>query len=549
MKTSQKRAEPRATEVRGTSVALTGVRESAAGASGVSASPTNGIPSALLRYQQELVDLAMKRETVVVEKSRRIGATWGIAAAAVLTAAADRQAGGMKVFYLGYNLEMTREFIDACAMWAKAFAVAARAVEELVFVERDDEGEQSIKAFRIDFGSGFEIVALPSRPRSLRGRQGFIIVDEAAFHDDLAELLKAAMAMLIWGGRVLVISTHDGVENPFNELIEDVRAGRRKNITLVRTTFDDALRDGLYQRICLTKGTEWSAEAEATWAKGIRDSYGDAAGEELDCIPRQSGGRYLARTMLEGRAVDVPVLRWRCNAGFVDLSDEPRTIAARTFCEEQIAPLLANLDGATRSFVGEDFGRSGDLTVLWPLLVSQSLERRTPFVIELRNVPFRQQEQILFWLIDALPRFGGVALDARGNGQYLAEVTRQRYGAQAVAEVMLAEAWYREHMPPMKAALEDGTLSIPRDADIVDDLRSLEVVRGVARVPERSTKRDGEQRHGDSAIALVLALFASRTIESGPLEWTIDHSRRVSLEAFSGGLVPDPRNLAGWNLS
>ena len=28
------------------------------------------------------------------------------------------------------------------------------------------------------------------RPRSLRGKQGYVIVDEAAFHDDLAELLR-----------------------------------------------------------------------------------------------------------------------------------------------------------------------------------------------------------------------------------------------------------------------------------------------------------------------------------------------------------------------
>ena len=57
------------------------------------------------------------------------------------------------------------------------------------------------------------------------------------------------------------------------------------------------------------------------------------------------------------------------------------------------------------SFLGEDFGRSGDLTVIWPLQLKGNTLRRTPFVIELRNIPFRQQEQVLFYVADRLPRF------------------------------------------------------------------------------------------------------------------------------------------------
>jgi phage FluMu gp28-like protein len=33
-------------------------------------------------------------------------------------------------------------------------------------------------------------------------------------------VIKSAMALLIWGGQV-VVSTHDGVANPFNLLIEN----------------------------------------------------------------------------------------------------------------------------------------------------------------------------------------------------------------------------------------------------------------------------------------------------------------------------------------
>jgi phage FluMu gp28-like protein len=185
-------------------------------------------------------------------------------------------------------------------------------------------------------------------------------------------------------------------------------------------------------------------------------------------------------------------------------------------------PLLEKLPGTAISFDGEDFGRSGDLRVHIPLLQHQNLVRQVPFVVELRNVPFRQQEQIAFYLLDRLPRFMGGAFDARGNGQFLAEVAMQRYGASRIQQVMLTENWYREHMPPVKAALEDGTLNgLPKDADILADLRAVQVVRGVPRIPDtRSTGEDKGKRHGDAAVAVALAYFASREINLGPVKAT-----------------------------
>ena len=78
---------------------------------------------------------------------------------------------------------------------------------------------------------------------------------------------------------------------------------------------------------------------------------------------------------------------------------------AEDFCVTQLLPALEKLDKKLMSCFGEDFGRSGDLTVVWPLQFMGNMTRRTPFVLELRNVPFRQQEQILFYLVDRLPRF------------------------------------------------------------------------------------------------------------------------------------------------
>ncbi|MBK0413620.1 hypothetical protein JD974_04295 [Chromobacterium haemolyticum] len=474
-------------------------------------------PAALMGYQQRWV--ADPSPLKVIEKSRRTGLTWGEASDDVLSAATARSAGGQNVYYIAYNQDMTIEYIQACAMWARVFNYAAGEVEE-GFWDGEDDADKHIKTYTIRFpASGFRIVALSSRPSNLRGRQGIIVIDEAAFHDKLGELLKAALAMLIWGGKVRIISTHNGTDNPFNDLIEDIRAGKRKG-SVHRVTFKEAVADGLYRRVCLRLGKDWSAADEAEWMAGVYAFYGDGAVEELDCVPANSGGAWLSRALIELRmSAETPVLRYECKEGFELLSDTTRHLDCQDWIEEHLDPVLKKLPPELRSFDGQDFARSGDLSVHVPLIEQQNLLHRVPFVLELRNVPFRQQEQLCFHLLDGLPNFAGAAFDARGNGQYLAEVAMQRYGVERIHQIMPTESWYREHMPPLKAALEDGELiDIPKDKDILADLRSVQIIKGVPRVPEsRTAGEDKGQRHGDAAIALALAKYASREINATPL--------------------------------
>lgn len=464
----------------------------------------------LLPYQQDLV--GCDDQVVVYEKSRRIGISWAAAASAVLTSSRSASADGMDTFYIGYEKEMTRGFIDDCAFWAQHFGVVASEVDEFLFDDGDASGDKSIQAFRIRFASGHTIVALTSRPRNLRGKQGFVILDEAAFMDDLAEMLKAAFALLIWGGRVWVISTHDGVDNAFNQLVEDCRAGK-KPFRLMRTTFDEALDQGLFRRICLKTGKPWSAEGEADWAASIRKFYGSGAAEELDVIPAQGSGVYLTRTLIEACATGAgPVIRLTCPTGF-DLKPEPeRRSYLDAWMEQTLEPHVTALDRNLRHVFGQDFARSGDVSAFVPIAVQRDLTRTVPFVVEMRNVPYEQQRQLVWWLVERLPRFSAGKLDSTGNGDYLGEVAQQRFGAERIEKVKLSQAWYLTHMAPMKAGFEDRTLIIPADADLVDDLRQIQMNKGVPMVPaDAHTKgSDGANRHGDFAVALCLAFAASR---------------------------------------
>ncbi len=412
---------------------------------------------------------------------------------------------------MGTSHDMAKEFIDAAANWARLFEKAVVATGDVIF---DDGSDKGVQALKIDFASGFSIVALSSKPRSLRGRQGFAVLDEAAFVDNLAELIKAAMAFLIWGGKVLVISTHNGADNPFNQLITDIRAGRLR-YGLIRFDLDDALRNGLFERICLInphKHGEWTPEKEADWREKLISDYGDGADEELYCIPSQGSGAWLPGPLIEARMVDAPVLRLSFPDAFTLMPETVRQAEVQRWIETELQPVMeATLDPALQTGFGMDIGRLRDLTVMCPMQITRTMRRVIPFMVELARVPFQQQEQIRDAIARALPRFIGGRIDATGIGASLAESGTQRFG-EAMAGVKFSTEWYRTEMPPVKAAFEDDAIAVPRDAEISADLRAFKIIRGIATLPAvRTAAGAGGTRHGDAGIAIVLAYSATRT--------------------------------------
>lgn len=476
----------------------------------------------LLGYQKRWVadDSPLK----IAEKSRRTGITWAEASDAVLTASRTKSAHGTNHFYVGSNKEMAREFIDAAAMWAKAFDKAASDIEEELFIDEGQEGKE-ILTFVIHFASGFKIQALSSKPSNLRGMQGNVTIDEAAFHEQLAEVLKAALALTMWGAKVRLISTHNGTENLFNQLIQDSRAGK-KRYSIHRITLDDACEEGLYQRICQVKGNHWSSEAEQKWkADLLQDTASqEDALEEYFCVPKSGGGAYISRALIDKAMVQPDengqptVIHYAQSTEWNQMRPDLRAADIKDWCKEVLLPQLEKLNPEQRHCLGEDFARSGDLTCLWVGAIQQDLSIHVPLAVELKNIPYKQQEQILFFIIDRLPRFIGAQLDATGNGEYLAEQAVDHYGAGLIESVKITENWYRESMPPMKSHFEDFTIVLPSDADILDDLRSIQINnRGVPRIPDAKTDSK-KQRHGDGAIACCMMVAASK-MEGGEIDY------------------------------
>jgi phage FluMu gp28-like protein len=501
------------------------------------------VPKILLPYQirQHQNSSALR----LTDKCRRIGWSWGcIAAEGALEAARER---GMSQFYMGYNLGMAAENIGDALTFARAYGLAAGALTDIeVFRDRETmqvwengvlgEKRQDITRFKLTFASGFVYEALSSAPWNWRGRQGHAWIDEAAFHNDLAEVIKGAMAFLMWGGRVDVISTENGEDNPFHEMVKDWQAGKLPKWTFTKIDFDQALREGFYKRVCLVLGKEWSPAAEVAYRAEIFEGYPslEDANEELLCIPKRGTGVYFSRMLLENCMEDgIPTLRWEKPAEWVTCPTRMEE------CEAWIRDVLRPaLDAMTshRSTYGQDFARDGDLSA-----IKLSQERKPhiwteAFSIELRGIPFDVQARIRDEVLDGVPALHHAAFDASGNGASHAEGALQKLGAARVSCIKLSAAFYAEWFPKYRQSFEDRSTIIARDENTILDHRHVISTRsGPTMDDKRSKGTDGKPRHGDRAIAGLMEYYA-RCQDGGPLEFESAGGQRESLGAYGVGL-------------
>ena len=440
---------------------------------------------ALLPYQTRWVQDAAGLK--VMEKSRRIGLSWAESYDSVMHAGA----GGGDVYYQSYSRDMTRGFIDDAAEWAQVLAVGAGAVGETL-IDLDDGS--AVQAFRLAFESDKQIVAMSSSPRGFRskGRPGDRgVLDEAAFVDNLGEVLKAVLAFRMWGGSVHVLSTHNGEASEFNALVRDVRDGAVPG-SLHTVTLRQALENGLYRRICQVTGVRWSPEAEAAWEAGIRAEYGHRAAEELDCVPSAGTGAWLSWALIQS-AED-------------SAAGDPERYE----------------DGLT--YIGVDIARRRDLWVAVVLEVVGDVlwvrELRTE-----RDIPFRAQCDIIAEL-EARYRPVRIAVDQTGMGEAIVEQLQARHGSLRVEGVLMTAPRRLDVASALREAMEDRRLRIPKDQELRLDLHAVRVEVGPTGAGRLVAKRAGTDGHADRFWALALACGAAATIGSpaaGVTVADIDH--------------------------
>ena len=189
-----------------------------------------------------------------------------------------------------------------------------------------------------------------------------------------------------------------------------------------------------------------------------------------------------------------------------------------------MAPFMAELEMALKRLdprrqhaLGFDFARVADLSVAPLISIDEQLNRKEELTVEMRNVPGDEQKRVVGLMLEAAPRLVGAAFDATGMGWTVAEDMGRKYGLRdanneggLVWAIKFSQDWYRLNMPPLKVAFEDGAIQLVKSAEHVSDLRMVKVIRGVPRIPDLREGEAGKKRHGDFAVGLALAHFASR---------------------------------------
>ncbi|PWD90354.1 terminase large subunit domain-containing protein [Ignatzschineria cameli] len=464
-------------------------------------------------------------------KGRRTGLTWAEGADAVLRTALSKKAGGMDYFYVGSDKDMAREFIDACADWANAFAKAVKWMDSAEGAEIDQDGDyfedkdgNKILKFTITFESGFKIHALSSNPKNFRGRQGNVCIDEAAFHEQFEEVLKAALALRMWGGRIRVISSHDGITTKFYEITEEIKKGIRKNESLHTIPASYAVACGLYKRICESTNQEWSQEAEEIWFEELFDAAAseDDALEEYEAIPKASSGAAIdLYLIMQAERKEHVVRRITAPNDFMTLTEEARVKTVNEWLVEVVEPLMKLLlSEDERHGFGMDFARKGDLSVITLTAVAQDTKRKQRIVLELKNMPFNQQKEIVRFVGKRVPRLVGMAIDSTGNGASVGEQASIDFGSEMVEQVHLTDKYYSEWMPKYIGVFDAGGIEIPMDDDIERDHRKIVNIKGVNKI-EKGTETSirGGKRHGDAAVSGFLS-YRATLMEGGVIEFT-----------------------------
>ena len=199
------------------------------------------------------------------EKSFRIGATWADAFKNVRKRLRhDRR----DYLFATRDYPSALEYMETCRQACEVYRVGKSIVsqgEELVRVPIHDAENKAtgfteeIKVAHIKFDNGSRILAFSSNPNAMLVYGGDVGLDEFSRHQRAAELYMIAQARITWGYDLGIWSSHRGTDSDFYVMIQDARAGRG-GWSYHKTTIEDAVGQGLVEKINETRGTNFTRE-------------------------------------------------------------------------------------------------------------------------------------------------------------------------------------------------------------------------------------------------------------------------------------------------
>jgi len=432
---------------------------------------------ALLPYQE-----AWRRDQSDLklwEKSRRIGATYVEACDCVM----DRLTGARPFNYWFSSADESAayEFADYCDFWMRsAEAVADRFTEAV----EDPKTKTPRTAFIVKFPSGVRMTAMSSSPTRFRSKGGDVGLDEFAYHDDPGRMYDAAEPCTTWGGRLKILSTHNGEASEFNRFCEMARRAARGETrqgdmawSLHRVTLPEAVEQGLVERINLVAGTHYERE-EFLRLRRSRCRNEDAWNQEYLAIPGVDSTAWLPYELLEA-------------------------------CEHDLAG-RADLAGDGQRYVGMDVGETQDLTVIWTIERSGDV-LWTREVLVMTGEPLKAKQDALLSRLRH-PKVVRACIDATGVGAQIAQEAARAGKGEAVKFTLPVKD---ELASPLRGLFEDRRVRIPPGAEVREDLHAVRMTRTASGNPRFDAARS-EAGHADRFWALALAVHAARVDGAQP---------------------------------
>ena len=444
--------------------------------------PLDRMARLALPYQQTLAN--DRSRMVVVEKSRRIGGTEAYAMRAALDGLFASKTRDL--WFSSRDESAAREFVMRVKHYCQTFNAVVHVVTGSEII-----GGREFQVFEIAFPRGMRVTAMASSPGGFRSKGGDVILDEFAHHEQPDEMWRAAYPVITWGGRLTVLSTHNGDTGKFRELVEMGRRRREGNarpgdypLELHTITIDDAIAQGLVERINEVTGQSLTRdEFRAQLRGGLSE---EDWLEEYMCVPRSSAGSYLPYQLTR------PCVHASC----------PRPTDSLTEFMADIGRSEGEL------YAGVDIGRRRDLFVIWAVSrVGSALRTAAMLVWQGRSFGEMSGAGDALMSHRTLRR---VCVDASGLGMQLGEQWRIRHGSHVVEDIQITGAVKQEIYPLLRRHLEERTVMLPESDSTLADLSSIRAsVTSSGHV--RYLGERTEHGHADRACALALALHAAET--------------------------------------
>lgn len=362
-----------------------------------------------------------------------------------------------------------RQAREAMEEGIKRHVEAYQAGLNVAIGEADWRGGSGIhyKALEVTLPGGSRLTALPANPDTARGFSANVFLDEFAFHQDSRKIWQALFPVISAGHRLIVVSTPNGKNNKFYDLMTGQDAIWYRQVTDIYEAVDDGLpRDIAELRAAIDDADAWAQEYELRW---------------LD-----EASAWLPYDLISA-------------------------------CEHEQAGNPADYKGGP-CYVGVDIGVRKDLFVIWVLEpVGDVLWTRA--IIAKQRISFAEQDALLAGVFEQY-NVVRCCMDQTGMGEKPVEDAKARYGQYRVEGILFTSANKLNLATIGKETFEDRRIRIFQgDPELRADLHRLKKLTGPTGAPRFVAESDSAG-HADRAWACFLACYAA----TQPIE-TFDFER------------------------